>query len=76
MAANTSPDQDMLLEFRTTVVYDVVARPLVPHFLRLFDAKASEQPVLVWAAIALVAHSPRWVVTPIDSNVMINLAAY
>lgn len=76
MAANTSPDQDMLLDFRTTVVYDIVARPLVPHFLHLFDALAPEQPLLVWAAVALVAHSPRWAATPIDPNVMINLAAY
>lgn len=75
MAANTSPDQDMLLDFRTTVVYDIVPPPLVPHFLHLFDAETPGNPVLVWAAIALVADSPRWAATPVDSNVINNLAA-
>lgn len=67
---------DMWLDFRHTVINSIVPPLLYNHFLDLFDARSPEEPVLVWAALALVSHSPRWADTPIDQTIMMRHAAY
>lgn len=76
MAAITPLHQKMLLEFRHEVIKSIVSPLLYDHFLDLFDARSPEEPVLVWAALALVSHSPRWADTPIDPNIMMKFTAY
>ncbi|TIA64443.1 hypothetical protein D6C77_01456 [Aureobasidium pullulans] len=52
---------DMWLAFRSTVINDIVPAHLVNNLKALLDANFANDPILLFASLALVAYSPVWV---------------